>query len=47
MGKIMNERPLCDYCGDLVWHDHYYEINGDVICPECMEGNFKKELEEE
>lgn len=42
----MSERPLCDYCGEPVHDDHYYEINGDVICPDCMEEYFRKELPE-
>jgi hypothetical protein len=43
----MSERPWCDICNQPVRGDHYYLINGDVICPDCMEEYFRKELEEE
>lgn len=43
----LTERPLCDYCDDPVSGDHYYEINGDVICDACMNEYFRKEVEEE
>lgn len=41
----MNERPLCDICDQPVRDDHYYNINGDVICADCMEKYFRKELD--
>ena len=40
----MNERPMCDYCDLEVIGDHYYYINGEVICPDCLEEYFRKEV---
>lgn len=43
----MSERPLCDICEQPVAGDHYYNINGDVICQDCMEEYFRRELDDE
>lgn len=43
----MNERPMRDICDGPVCGDHYYNINGDVICADCMEEYFRRELEDE
>ena len=37
--------PECDYCGEKVSGDHYYFINDDVICPECLESYYRKDIE--
>ena len=28
--------PHCDYCGEPCY-ETYYEINGEIICEECIE----------
>ena len=38
--------PVCADCDHAVQDDHYYEINGEVICPECMESNYRKEVDD-
>ena len=43
----MSERPLCDFCDSPVSGDHYYNINGDVICADCMEEYFRRELDDD
>lgn len=43
----MSERLLCDYCDRTITDAYYYEINGDVICCECVDAVFKKEIDEE
>lgn len=43
----MNERPVCDICDSPVSGDHYYNINGDVICEDCMQEYFRRELDDD
>lgn len=32
------EAPICEICGCKdTYHDYYYNINGEVICPECID----------
>lgn len=29
--------PMCDMCGErLTAEEYYYEIEGDVVCEECL-----------
>ena len=42
----MSERPVCDICDHEAGGDHYYNINGEVICIDCMEEYFRKELDD-
>ena len=36
--------PECDICGHPIQDDYYYEINGDNVCPVCLENHFRKEV---
>ena len=40
----MSERPVCENCDHPVAGNHYYNINGDVICKQCMEECFREEI---
>lgn len=37
-------RPVCADCDQPIQDDHYFDINGEAICPDCMEGNYRKEI---
>lgn len=43
--KQLAELPVCDYCNEPVQDDHYYLINGDNVCPDCLEIEFRKEVD--
>ncbi len=36
------ERPTCDYCDQPVTERYWYVINGDVICRQCLNDNFRR-----
>ena len=36
--------PQCGICGEPIQDDHYYEIEGKNICPECLDG-FRKDVD--
>ena len=36
--------PKCDYCKDPIY-EHYYEIDGDNVCPECLDKHFRKDVD--
>lgn len=38
--------PVCADCGEPVQDDHYYLINDEVICPDCLESGYRKEIDE-
>ena len=34
--------PFCSECGEHIQADTCYEINGELICPDCMRDNHRK-----
>lgn len=38
----LNSLPVCDCCGEPIQDDFCYEINGELICTDCLETNHKK-----
>lgn len=44
--KRLKQLPVCADCGEAVQDDHYYLINDSVICPDCMESGYRKEVED-
>lgn len=34
--------PLCDCCGERIQDEHYYDINGEYYCEECLIENFRR-----
>ena len=43
----MTEIPKCDYCERTVRERFWYVINGDVICRQCLNDNFRKGADED
>lgn len=37
--------PRCDYCNEPVQDDYFYQINDEVICPDCLNNHFRKEVD--
>lgn len=42
----LDKLPKCADCGEPVQDDHYYLINDEVICPICMESNYRKAVDD-
>ncbi len=40
--RQLDKLPKCDYCGEPITDDYCYNINGDIICEECLNDNFRK-----
>ena len=38
--------PKCDYCGEPIQDDYYFDIMGDRVCESCVE-NMKRRTEYE
>ncbi len=43
--RWLTKRPICDDCEKPVQDETFYLINGECICPSCME-NYKKWTED-
>lgn len=44
LARLEKEVPVCCNCDRPVAEDYYYEINDEVICAECMEQCFRREV---
>ena len=42
----LNSLPVCDCCGEPIQDDFCYEINGDMICEDCLDMHFRKAVED-
>ena len=38
--------PICDNCQQHIIDDYFYLINGEKICSECLENEFRKDVED-
>lgn len=38
--------PRCSECGEPIQSDECYEINDELICPECLKNNHRKWVED-
>lgn len=43
--RRLAERPVCDICDQPIQDDYFYLINGDQVCPDCLENEFRKEVD--
>lgn len=40
--KQLDKLPKCAECGEPIQDEECYEINGELICPECLKSNHRK-----
>ena len=40
------ERPVCADCDEPIQEDHCFEINGEYICPRCMEDLHRRDVDD-
>lgn len=41
-----NRLPVCVYCGNAIEDDHYFLINDEIICEECLESYFRHDVDD-
>ena len=44
LARLEKELPVCCNCDRPVMDDYYYEINDEVICAECLDKHFRREV---
>lgn len=37
----LKKRPVCANCGEHIQHDHFYMIDGEPVCPDCLEADYR------
>lgn len=41
--RWLESLPVCGNCGNPIQNEHYYVINDENICPECLDNDFRVE----
>lgn len=41
----LSKLPVCDCCNEPIMDEHYYEIDGSIMCQECLDDQCKKLVE--
>lgn len=44
--RRLAERPVCSYCEEHVQHDHFFLINDEIVCPDCLDSFFRKDVDD-
>jgi formylmethanofuran dehydrogenase subunit E len=44
--REMDNLPRCSECDEPIQDDFCYEFNGELICPDCLEANHRKLVED-
>lgn len=44
--RRLEKLPVCSECGEPIQDEHCYEINGELICEDCLNTNHKKRTED-
>jgi len=44
--RRLDKLPKCSECGEPIQTEECYEINDELICPDCMETNHRKWVED-
>jgi hypothetical protein len=38
--------PVCDCCKVRIYDDYFFEIDGEILCEECMFERYRKSTED-
>lgn len=44
--KQLNRLPECANCGESITADHFFEIEGVQVCPDCMDSDYRRNTDE-
>lgn len=42
----LKKLPRCADCDEPIQDDHYYLINDECICPDCLDSGYRKNTED-
>ena len=42
----LDKLPRCAGCDNPIQDDHFYLINDECICSECLESNYRKDIDD-
>ena len=42
----LDRMPLCECCNQPIQDEYCYEINGEVLCEDCLVSLYRKDVED-
>jgi formylmethanofuran dehydrogenase subunit E len=42
----LDKLPKCEHCEEPIQSNYYFEIEGAIICEDCLNDNFRKDVED-
>ena len=46
MEAALEKRPQCEHCGEYIQDDYTWEIDGELLCPNCAAELYRKQTED-
>ena len=43
--RLLERRPVCRKCGEHIQDEHYFYIEGNIWCEDCMVEEFRRSVE--
>ena len=44
--RWLDSRPVCTECGEPIQSEYLFDMDGTLICPECIVRYYRQETEE-
>lgn len=44
--RKLSRRPKCNDCDEYIESDHYFEVEGDLLCLDCMNDRYRKSTDD-
>lgn len=45
--RWLAKRPKCAYCDEPIQEEHFYEIDCEMVCEDCLNLHFRRTVEDE
>ena len=44
--QALEKLPYCEICGNPIQDEHLYLINDEFVCQECLDRDFRKDVDD-
>ena len=44
--RQLQKLPVCEYCGEHIQDDYFFQINDEIICEGCLNDHFRKAVDD-
>ena len=42
----LEKHPVCDMCGEHITDEHFFLINGEKVCEECLNDHYRQDTDD-